>query len=99
MLKYTCQGHAAMGDWPRVVDAATTHMESDRTLSLSPTIRSEIADEPLSACFRAFRCSTGNLHRAKIIQNFAAAAFHLCYLLRVRVHFCSVSFVCQYLSY
>jgi hypothetical protein len=92
---YTCQGHAAMGNWPRVVDTAAASMKSDKTLPLSPSVRSEIANERLSACFRELCSAMGNLHRAKIIQNFAAAAFHLCYLLRVRIYFCSVTFYSQ----
>jgi hypothetical protein len=71
-----------MGDWPKVVKTAIRSMESDSTYMFLDTTN---VDDRLSACYHAVCHATGNVHRAKIIQNFAAAAFHLSYLLRVRV--------------
>jgi hypothetical protein len=71
-----------MGDWPKVVKTATRSMQPDSTYMF---LNATTVDDRLSACYHAVCHATGNVHRAKIIQNFAAAAFHLCYLLRVRV--------------
>jgi hypothetical protein len=71
-----------MGDWPKVVKTAIRSMESDSTYMFLDTTN---VDDRLSACYHALCRATGNVHRAKIIQNFAAAAFHLSYLLRVHV--------------
>jgi hypothetical protein len=82
-----------MGNWPKVVEVARRSLESDKTSSifLNATARTENIDDRLSACFQVVCHATANVHRAKIIQNFAAAAFHLCYLLRVRVlHSCRI---------
>jgi hypothetical protein len=80
-----------MSDWPTIVDVATRCMESGVALSQLPNPRPGAVDERLSACFEAFCLVMGNLHRAKIIENFAGAVFYLCYLLRVCIHFCSTS--------
>jgi hypothetical protein len=88
-LRYASQGHATMGDWPKVVKTAIRRMESDSTYIF---LGATTVDDRLSACYHAVCQATGNVHRTKIIQNFAAAAFHLYYLLRVRV-LCSPYFL------
>jgi len=72
-----------MGDWPKVVKTAIRSMKSDATSAVF--LNGVTVDDRLSACYQEICHASGNLHRSKIIQNFAAAAFHLCYLLRVRV--------------
>ena len=76
-----------MGDWPKVVNSAIRSMESDGTSSVLPSATTESHDDRLLACFQVVCHVIGNAHRAKIIQNIAAAAFHLCYLLWVHVLF------------
>jgi hypothetical protein len=85
-------GQGGLGDWPTVVLTATASMKSGGPSSRPNNVKMGTVDERLSACFQAVCCVMGNLHRAKIIQNFAAAAFHLCYLLRVFIFFCFMSF-------
>jgi hypothetical protein len=82
-----------MGDWPRVVGAATVSMGSNGSLSLPNGARVATAGERLSSCFQAVCRAMGGLHQGKIVHNFAAAAFHLCYLLQVRESFIRRGFV------
>ena len=81
-----------MVNWPKVVETAKIVMQSDKTSPtfLNATTQMATMDERLSACFQAVCHAMGNVHRAKVIQNFAAAAFHLCYLFQVCVLYCSV---------
>jgi hypothetical protein len=59
------------GDWPKVIKTATTSMQSadSRYIFLNTTT----VDDRLSACYQAICHTVGNIHRAKIIQNFSAS--------------------------
>jgi len=82
------QGHATMGDWPKLVDTAlNTAMASHANMALPPSAPSKGVDGRLASCFHAMSLATKTVYKAKIIYNFAAAAFHLCYLLRVSGRF------------
>ena len=74
-----------MSDWPRVVKVAINSIEHDKvTQSITHSITTTNAiDQQLLSCLQEVCSTTGNLHWAKIIQNFAAAAFYLCFLLWV----------------
>ena len=87
--KHTSQGHVTMEDWPRVVDTAVRSMKprASEMQPAAPNAATNIPINRLHACFQAVCHATGSVHKAKITQNFAAAAFHLCYLLQVRTHF------------
>ena len=78
-----------MGDWPKIVKTATTGMQSANSTYIF--LNAMTVDDRLSACYQAICHAIGNVHRAKIIQNFAATTFHLCFLLRVRVLYSTYS--------
>src|ERR1700733_6133510 len=78
-----------MGDWPKIIKTATMSMKSANSTYIF--LNTMTVDDRLSACYQAICHAVGNIHRAKIIQNFAATVFHLCFLLRVRVLYSAYS--------
>jgi hypothetical protein len=86
-------------DWVKVIKIATESMGSNGPSlpneATAPTSEDRLSEDRLSACFLAFCLATGNLHRAKIVQNFAGTALHLCFLLRVSMPIYSKSSLYQ----
>jgi hypothetical protein len=82
--RFLHQGHAKMCNWPNVVHAARSAMESDsRPTYQADNSRSQ--ENKLISCLNQVCQETGAIYKHKICYNFGAAAFCLSYFLDVRL--------------
>jgi hypothetical protein len=77
---------ATLADWVKVVDNATNCICNNKALSTS-TFRagSGSQSDNLVTCWVSFHQSANDAKIHKIMSNFGAASFHLCYFLEVSI--------------
>jgi hypothetical protein len=78
------QGHSTMADWHNLVSQAAFAMEHHGSPDTPPTHQgTDAGDTQLIRCFHNLCLASGSAYKSKVMQNFSAAAFHLCFILQV----------------
>jgi hypothetical protein len=75
------QGHSSLDHWPKLINTVITVLE--QTSNNITTLDVSSQDVQLYHCFENLRIATNRVHQSNFVHNFAAAGFHLCYILKV----------------
>ena len=78
------QGHSSLDHWPKLINSVAGVLEQSSGKDLPSTLDARCKDLQLHRCFDNLRIASKCVHQSNFVHNFAAAGFHLCYLLKVR---------------
>ena len=78
------QGHSSLDHWPKLINSVAGVLEQSSGKDLQTTLDVMCKDLQLHHCFHNLRIASKRVHQSNFVHNFAAAGFHLCYLLKVR---------------
>lgn len=82
------QGHSNLNHWPELIYRVTDVLNKASSRDMPVLAGQDSVVEPqLIHCFQTLCLATKRLYKNNFLHNLAAAGFHLCYVLRVRVCF------------